>query len=388
MSAKERPNVAIEGPLRELGIHDVFQLLDLSRKTGRLRVTSALRDNDGSVYFERGRVIAATIRSNPYPLGAVLLRAGKVSEGDLARAKAMQSDGLERRRMGELLVAIGALTEKELERQVRLQVEAVVFELMSWQEGHFSFSEGTLGEIAVDALTSISTESLLMEGARRIDEWARIAHRIPHLDVIPVLAPVDDTHPSLLDLLPHEWEALALIDGVLDLRTIATALGRSDFDLARIAYGLLSTGVIELREVARPAISPSSGRDGDTLAAARAALREGQLGEALRLATRAVAAAPHSVEGRLLLARVLNAERREAEADDELRRAQELDPSSTRPVLEQARFALRRGEFKEAVRVWQRFLALSPADAQAARIREAAELAARLDTALEALSDA
>ena len=28
--------MAIEGPLRELGIHDVFQLLDLSRKTGTL----------------------------------------------------------------------------------------------------------------------------------------------------------------------------------------------------------------------------------------------------------------------------------------------------------------------------------------------------------------
>ena len=40
--------MAIEGPLKELGIHDVFQLLDLSRKTGTLRVTSELRDNDGT----------------------------------------------------------------------------------------------------------------------------------------------------------------------------------------------------------------------------------------------------------------------------------------------------------------------------------------------------
>ena len=47
--------MAIEGPLRELGIHDVFQLLDLSRKTGRLRVTSLLRDNEGTVYFDSGQ---------------------------------------------------------------------------------------------------------------------------------------------------------------------------------------------------------------------------------------------------------------------------------------------------------------------------------------------
>ena len=38
--------MAIRGPLRELGIHDVFQLLDLSRKTGVLKVTSELRQNE------------------------------------------------------------------------------------------------------------------------------------------------------------------------------------------------------------------------------------------------------------------------------------------------------------------------------------------------------
>ena len=53
--------MAIEGPLRELGIHDVFQLLDLSRKTGVLRVSSELRHNAGSVYFHDGAVIFATI---------------------------------------------------------------------------------------------------------------------------------------------------------------------------------------------------------------------------------------------------------------------------------------------------------------------------------------
>jgi hypothetical protein len=382
--------MAIEGPLRELGIHDVFQLLDLSRKTGRLRVTSLLRDNEGTVYFDSGRVVAALIRSNPHPLGTLLMKAGKVAEGDLARARAMQAGDPQPRRLGEILVSIGALTTKELERQVRLQVEAVIFELMSWREGHFSFSEGQLGEIPADALTSISTESLLMEGARRIDEWARIAHKIPHLDMVPSLAPIDETHPSLLDLLPNEWEVLSLIDGRADLRTIATALGTSDFDVARIAYGLLSTGVIELRERPRHATAePLERPDEGTLAAARQALRERRLPDALRLATTAVAEGPKSLEARLLLARVLLAERRDAEAEDELRRAQELDPSSALPLLERGRFAARRGALRDAVDVWQRYLATHPAEANGAgaRVREAAELAARLDKALEELAD-
>ena len=383
--------MAIEGPLRELGIHDVFQLLDLSRKTGRLRVTSLLRDNEGTVYFDSGRVVAALIRSNPHQLGTLLMRAGKVAEGDLARARAMQAGDPQPRRLGEILVSIGALTTKELERQVRLQVEAVVFELMSWREGHFSFSEGQLGEIPADALTSISTESLLMEGARRIDEWARIAHKIPHLDMIPALAPIDESHPSLLDLLPNEWEVLSLIDGRSDLRTIATALATSDFDVARIAYGLLSTGVIELRE--RPRVPnadyPDATPDRNALEGARQALRERRLADALRLATSAVAEAPKSLEARLLLSRVLLEERRDAEAEDELRRAQEIDPSSPLPLLERGRAAVRRGALRDAVDVWQRYLATRQPDGNGAAetVRHAVTLAAQLDKAIEELDD-
>ena len=102
---------------------------------------------------------------------------------------------------------------------------------------------------------------------------------------------IDELHPSLLDLLPHEWEVLSLIDGRADLRTIATSLGTSDFDVARIAYGLLSTGVIELKEapraVARAAAEAAA--DQNALSAARQALRERRLPDALRLATDAVA---------------------------------------------------------------------------------------------------
>src|SRR4051812_44722571 len=126
--------MAIEGPLRELGIHDVFQLLDLSRKTGMLRVTSELREDEGIVIFDGGRVVQATIASKPVPA-----------------------------------VETGSITQRELERQLRLQIESVVFELMSWREGFFSFEERAREDIPHDTRITVSTESLLMEGARRID---------------------------------------------------------------------------------------------------------------------------------------------------------------------------------------------------------------------------
>lgn len=238
--------MAIEGPLRELGIHDVFQLLDLSRKTGVLTVVSELRDNEGFVQFENGRIVGASIRSNPHRLGDLLVRSGRLTDADMARAQAAQQRG-DQRRLGEILVALGLVTLKEIERQVRLQIEAVVFELMSWREGTFRFEEGVTYDLPRDATVAFPTESLLMEGARRIDEWSRIADRVPHLGMIPYLTPPDEDHPAMLDLLPAEWQVLAMIDGDADLRGIAQGAAMSEFDVARIIYGLVSTGVIRLR---------------------------------------------------------------------------------------------------------------------------------------------
>ncbi len=242
--------MAIEGPLRELGIHDVFQLLDLSRKTGTLHVTSELRDNEGTVLFENGKVISASIRSNPHRIGDLLVRSGRLTDADMAQARAAQEAG-DDRRLGEILVALGLVTTKEIERQMRLQIEAVVFELMSWREGFFRFEEGLAEDLLREATVPISTESLLMEGARRIDEWSRIGDRVPNLSVIPELSPGDTDHPAMLDLLPQEWQVLAAIDGAHDLRAIAATVAMSEFEVARIVYGLVTTGVIVLRQPER-----------------------------------------------------------------------------------------------------------------------------------------
>jgi hypothetical protein len=238
--------MAIEGPLRELGIHDVFQLLDLSRKTGTLRVTSELREDEGLVTFDNGRVVEAVIMSKAVPTELALLQAGRVSMADLERARARRGNGRGGRDIVDMLVEIGAITQKELERQLRLQIESVVFELMSWQEGFFSFEERGRDEVPPDIRITVSTESLLMEGARRIDEWSRIEEVVPNLDVVPELAPVDTSRDggAMLDLLPHEWQVLTMIDGERDLRAIAASLGRDEFEIAKIAYGLATTGVV------------------------------------------------------------------------------------------------------------------------------------------------
>ena len=241
--------MAIEGRLRELGIHDVFQLLDLSRKTGVLRVSSDLRDDEGVLYFDRGRVTQATIRSKSMPVEIALRQAGRISDDDLELARSQTLGDNGRADIADALVRSGAISQRELERHYRLQLESAVFELMSWNEGFFSFEEVPADQMPHDSRISVSTESLLMEGARRIDEWSRIADVIPDLTVILDLAPFDgEQEGAALDLLPHEWQVLTMIDGERDLRGIAAALGRDEFEIAKIAYGLTTTGIVTARK--------------------------------------------------------------------------------------------------------------------------------------------
>jgi hypothetical protein len=194
----------IRGPLRDLGLHDVFQLLDLGRKSGALRVTSALRDDEGVVYFEQGRVQHATLRSAPTPRPS----------DDPART----------------------------ERVLRDHIEMVVWELSSWREGEFVF-ERPPEQLPAPPLR-LSVEALLMAVFRHADAWESVGTRVASLAVVPAFA--HDPAGAPLDLQPEEWEVLAWVDGMRDLRAIAAESGVPSLDVARAIASLADRAVVRL----------------------------------------------------------------------------------------------------------------------------------------------
>ncbi len=382
--------MAIEGPLKELSIHDVFQLLDLSRKTGTLRVASDLRQNAGTVYFEDGIVVGAEIRSNPHPLGRLLVQAGKLTEPDLAAARTEQTAG-DPRRLGEILVARGHVTTRDLARYVRHQVEEVVFELTGWSEGYFAFEEGRHGTWPTEADIRIPTGQLLMEAARRTDEWSRIEKKIAHLGLVPKLAQIVDTGAPL-DLLPTEWEVLAVIDGDRTVRDLASGLGRPEFEVARTLFGLATAGIIVLEDPARRAVEAISDADLPILLGeVDQLLAEGDPDAAVQAADQAVAGHPLQPLAHLAQGRALLAAHRHAEASESLWQAVQLDPTSA-PGHRLFGLALSAtGRFREAAQVWEQWKRLenrSPEEeGQVAQVERARQAALVLDLALRGSRD-
>jgi hypothetical protein len=374
--------MAIEGPLRELAITDVFQLLDLSRKTGVLTVRSEVRDRPALVRFERGAVVGAEFPETSRRLGHLLLRAGKITEGELELARRHQQSN-PGRSLGSVLMDLGYVSETDLGRQLRFQVEETVFELIRWKDGYFRFEESPPNDNG-SLPFRIATESLLMEAARRIDEWTTLEDKVPHMEVVPALVGAPAEEGAALDLRPSEWEVLAEIDGERSLKKIATELGRGDFEVAKIVYGLICTAVVEIVDVlpVQPTVPSSNSALSDQLEEARRLLAEGQAAAARRRLAELLPAHRDQPEVHLQLGRALAAMGRVTEGLESLGEATRLDPLSAPAHFHLGFAAVRSGDLRRAESAWNTFLRLSDGEP---RRREVAMRAARCVASLRAV---
>ncbi|MEP6745684.1 MAG: DUF4388 domain-containing protein, partial [Gemmatimonadota bacterium] len=321
----------------------------------------------------------------PHPLGTMLLQAGKVREEDLHRARDMQKAGDERR-LGDVLVAIGAVSQRELQRQVRAQVEAVVFELMSWSEGYFSFEEGAPSEKFAEVDVRIPVEAVLMEGARRIDEWSQIQTRIPHLGIVPKLSAADG---GSLDLHPDEWSILAVIDGERDVREVALAIGRAEFDVAKTLFGLAAAGVVGLEHPHRPTAATGGRELAILIARTEDRLAEGDAQGALLAAQEVMFTHPLEPMTHLVLGRALLGLGRAPEAADAFRRVLQYDPGSAAGQRYLGTALAVGGRFHDAADQllrWSRISDMPPEEqALEPQVEQARAAAVALDEALKLL---
>ena len=177
--------MAFQGSLKELPLPDIIQLVSVSGKTG-VFVLSRLGQR-----------------------GEIFLR-----EGEMVHS------------------AAGSLTGEE-----------AVYELAIWQEGEFVFNPG----VETDQHTiKKSNTNLLMEAARRIDEWQVLSKRIPSTRMVPIFT--NQGASTSVSFTPHEWAVICKIDERRSIEELASVLGLSAFEVCKLLYGLVTAGLIELKE--------------------------------------------------------------------------------------------------------------------------------------------
>ena len=231
--------MAIKGSLREASLPDVLQLLAMGKKTGCLSVTN--RNNFGYIYFEKGRITYASIVNRRDRIGDMLVKAGRITAEQLQQA--IDAQGKHRdKRIGDLLVELGHISSERLHDHVRIQIEEAVYLLFTWNEGTFNF-EADVHPERQDILVSINPESLLLEGARRVDEWGLIEKKIPSFDVV-FDADWRRLSSENLALTPEQQSVLQYVDGRRDVVKLVEASGLVEFEVGKALYGLLTAGLI------------------------------------------------------------------------------------------------------------------------------------------------
>ena len=229
--------MAIEGALADVSLADISQLLAMGGKTGCLSLTD--QSNFGYIYFESGRVVYASVVNRPDRLGELLVKNEVIDRDQLSRA--MEKQAHEKgKKLGALLVEDGALTQEDLERYISVQIEEAVYHVFQWNQGTFQFQPEVAPEDHVMRV-SISIDALLMEGARRVDEWSLIEKKISSMDLIFALER-DPLQEEGIDLTDGQQRIIPLLDGNRSVSDLVEASGLVEFDTGKALYGLIQAG--------------------------------------------------------------------------------------------------------------------------------------------------
>lgn len=172
---------AFAGDLEKMSIGEVVQTITLTRKNGRLLVVNGAKR--GEVYFQDAMVTYA----------------------DVDRKKG----------------------------------EEAVYRLLSWKNGQFKFDSGAM---AKTRNLQKSAEGLLMEGMRRLDEYARLLDALPSRDAIFEAASLPEA-----DLSPEELQVVNYVNQYSNLMDVIDHSKFGDLKTLQILVKLYTNNIIAIK---------------------------------------------------------------------------------------------------------------------------------------------
>jgi len=288
--------MAIRGSLREASFPDVLQMVAYGQMTGCLSIVDG--KNFGSVFFQNGKISFGAIVNRRDRLGDSLVRRGHVTKEQLdgALRQQVQHPG---RRVGELLVELGFVTREVVEKELRALVEEAVFSLFTWTQGLWTFEKDVHPD-GRQLSIAINPESVLMEGARRVDEWTLVERRFPSFDLV---FEMDAARAGVSAPLSGELAEVAhLLDGRRSIRAVIERSGLGEFAVGKALYELAMQGLlveVQDAETSRPDDLDSGANSAEkSLKMGLALSKAGMVDDAAREFRRVVEAAPNDPTAR------------------------------------------------------------------------------------------
>jgi hypothetical protein len=231
--------ITLQGSLKSFKLPDILTFLNMSRKSGTLNLISGKRES--FVYFDQGSVVYASSNQEKFRLSAILIWRKRITNEQWRDIERIMLDQGEK--FGKVAVEQKILTEDELREFLKIQVSEIIYDCFTWDDGRFSFLE--MMKLPDHAVTiSIDLANLIMEGARRIDEWEHCLDLLPDKRVRLKVVPTPEIREKI-SLTLDEWKILFLINGARSLEEICDVAEEDRLHVYRIVYGLVANKLVE-----------------------------------------------------------------------------------------------------------------------------------------------
>ncbi len=252
--------MALQGTLKDFSITEIIQLIGQQLKTGVLKIHRG--KNLVEIYFVDGMIIHiySNYRGKKDLIGEILVKAQLITEEQLDRVLKIQKETL--KYLGEILVELGLLTKDDILKVISTQIYETIYDLFWWEDGTFNF-DLKLVESYKKIPFALSTEQVLLNILRMVDEWSEIEKKIfsPHLVFRKATGmegkPSDllSTQSYLKEKLTSEQELIYhLVDGT---RTVQEIIDRSllgKFNTSEILSNLMEMGLTEVVGIRTPSL--------------------------------------------------------------------------------------------------------------------------------------
>jgi Domain of unknown function (DUF4388) len=229
--------MALSGNLKTMLPGDLLQWLSIGQKTGTLVISN--KRVEKKVFFRDGRVISSASNDPREYLGQFLMSHGFLTEPELTKAmEVQQQSGL---LLGKILVMIDVISEKDLQRLMRRKAEEEIYDIFLWKDGEFYFVDDELPQMEMIPL-QVDVTGIIMEGTRRVDEWARIRETVPNDTVIPqIVKPIE-----FEELEEVEEPIVRAIDGKRSIADMVLESRSSEFVVSSTVSTLVRRGFVKL----------------------------------------------------------------------------------------------------------------------------------------------
>jgi hypothetical protein len=228
-----------EGNFSDSSLAEQLIRLEAAGETGVLHVTRGATER--SIMFAAGRCVFATSNDTDDGLVSFLFRRGVISLRD---REEVQRRLLSNKRVGTILLELGAIDDDDLQQMVCQQVSEIIYDTLGWEEGEFVFISGPLPH-AEEITLHTSAGSLVAEGVRRVTSWTRLLRGCGGVDNPLCLTPrylevLDEMEASVA-----EWEIVNVLKSPQTPRRICSMTELTDLRACQILWTLRLLGAVE-----------------------------------------------------------------------------------------------------------------------------------------------